>query len=450
MSTSPATSLELHEPGDPGYASACTLFNSMIDRRPRYVAACSSPDDVVRALALAREHGLPVSVRAGGHSVAGHSLVDDGLVLDVRGMDDVSVNPNTRVARIGGGATWAHVDRATQAHGLATTGGRVSTTGVVGLTTGGGSGWIERRYGLACDNLLAVELVTADGRFVRASAREHPELLWAMRGGGGNFGVVTAIELRLHPVGPEVVGGLVLHPAERAREVMTLWRDVMSDAPEELGLAFAWITAPDEEGIPPELVGRPAVIIAGMYAGPVDEAERVLAPIREFGPPAADFFETTTYADFQCSLDDPPGYRNYWTEEHADELSDELIDAIVEHCAGMPLGPAQLFMLRWDGAIARAGADTSPLGGREAWIVHPLLLWEDAADDERNMAYGRSFRELLAPFATGVTYPNFLGDEGASRVRVAFGASAERLARVKAAWDPDNVFNRNQNVRPAA
>ena len=311
---------DLHEPGDPGYDDACRLFNTMIERSPRLVARCSAPDDVIASLAFAREHGLEVAVRAGGHSVAGLSLVDDGLVLDVRGMSEIEVNPSRRVARVGAGATWAQVDRATQAHGLATTGGRVSTTGVAGLTLGGGSGWLERKHGLACDNVLAVELVTADGRMVRASADEHPDLFWALRGGGGNFGVVTAFEFRLHPVGPEVFAGLVLHPADRGRELLALYRDVMRDAPDELSLGFGYVTAPAEPGIPEAMHGEQAVIVAGMHAGPLGEGEEALRAIRAFGPPAADFFGPAPYADFQSSLDDPPGFRNWWTAEHLTDL----------------------------------------------------------------------------------------------------------------------------------
>src|SRR5919202_1780527 len=269
----------------------------MIDRRPGLVAECLAADDVVPALAFARAHHLPVAVRAGGHSVAGLSLCDDGVVLDLRGMADIAIDPARRVARIGGGAIWAAVDGATQTHGLATTGGRVSTTGVAGLTLGGGSGWLERAHGLACDNLLAAELVTWDGRIVRATEGENAGLLWALRGGGGSFGVVTALELALHPLGPEVWGGLALFDAVRAHEVLRTFRDTMNAAPDPLSLACAFITAPDDDpDVPAELRGRPAVAIVGMWAGEVADGERALAPIRALGPDA-DFFATTPYAD---------------------------------------------------------------------------------------------------------------------------------------------------------
>ena len=437
----------LHEPGDAYYEDSVTLFNTMIDRRPRYVAEAIVIEDVVAALAFARENDLPIAVRAGGHSVAGLSLVDDGLVIDLRGMRDIEVDSERRIARIGGGATWAAVDRATQAHGLAATGGRVSTTGVAGLTLGGGSGWLERKHGLAADNLVAAELVTADGRIVRASDEENPELLWALRGGGGNFGVVTTLELALHPLGPEVFAGLALFSVERAHEVLRTYRDVMNAADDELSLAADFLTAPDEDDVPPELRGEPVVGVIGMWAGDPVDGERALAPIRELRPDA-DLFGRTEYADFQCSLDDPPGYRNYWTAENVVDLTDEAIEKIVERAVEIPAGPSQLFIVAWGGAVRRFGPEHSPLGGREAgFIVHPLFLWENPGDDDPLIALGRAFRTDMEPWSVGETYPNFLGEEGAARMRAAYGASADRLAALKAEWDPDGVFRTHQTIR---
>ena len=437
----------VHEPGSPEYAEACELFNAMIERRPAFVVRCAAPDDVMAALAFARARDLEVTVRAGGHSVAGLSLNDGGVVIDVRGMREITVDPGRRVARVGAGATWAELDRATQEHGLATTGGRVSSTGVAGLTLGGGSGWLERKHGLACDNLVAVELVTAGGDLVRASEDQHPELFWALRGGGGNFGVATAFEFRLHPVGPEVFAGLALYPAERGRELMARYRDVMLTAPEGLSLAFVYLTAPAEEDIPEHLHGRLVVAIAGMYAGPVEEGEAALRELRALGP-KVDFFAPMPYADFQCMIDDPPGLRNYWTAEHLADLPDAAIDAIATRSEALPPGPAQLFMVGWGGALARVTEDESPLAGRGArFVVHPFALWEDAADDERLIGWARAFSGDLRPFATGDVYLNFVGEEGAARVRSAYGASSyERLARVKAEWDPRNVFRASGNV----
>jgi pimeloyl-ACP methyl ester carboxylesterase/FAD/FMN-containing dehydrogenase len=440
----------VHEPGDPAYADTCTLFNAMIDRRPRLVVECLAVDDVVAALAFARDRDLPVAVRAGGHSVAGLSLCDDGVVLDVRGMADIEVDPERRVARIGGGAVWADADRATQVHGLATTGGRVSTTGVAGLTLGGGSGWLERKHGLACDNLVAAELVTWDGRIVRASDDDNPELLWALRGGGGSFGVVTALELELHPVGPIVWGGLAFFAADRAHDVLRTFRDMMNGAPDELSLACAFMTAPEEDPVPAELRGRPVVAILGMWAGDLADGGRALAPIRALGPDV-DLFGPTEYADLQCSLDDPPGYRNYWTAENVVDLPDAAITTLVRRAAELPAGPSALFIVAWGGAVRRVGPEQSPLGGREAgFIVHPLMLWDDPTDDERCRTLGRAFRRDMEPWSTGAAYPNFLGNEGIARMQTAFGASTERLSALKAEWDPHGVFHTHQAIGDTA
>ena len=439
----------LHAPGEPEFEDACTLYSSSIDKRPRFVARCASPDDVIAVLAFAREHDAEIAVRAGGHSVTGASLVDDGIVLDVRAMCEVEVDPDRRVARVGGGATWSRVDRATQQYGLATTGGRVSTTGVAGLTMGGGSGWLERKHGLACDNLLAAELVTADGELVRAAADENPELLYALRGGGANFGVVTAMEFRLHPLPSEIFAGFLLHRIDRAREALIAYRDAMLRGPDELGLALMYFTAPDEDEIPEDLRGEPCVLIGGMYAGPVEDGEAAMRAIREFAEPAVDFFGPTTYADFQCSLDDPPGFRNYWTAENLVEVPDEAVDAVVARAADLPHGGAcQVFIVCWGGRVAD-GADGSPIDGRDTkMVVHPLLLWEDPAEDEAMIAFGRGFREVLAPWTRGAAYLNFTGEEGADRVRAGFRDGAyERVLEVKRTFDPENVFRGNQSLR---
>ena len=439
----------VYDPGEPEYEEARTLFNARIERRPRHVVRCSRPQHVAAALQYARLRNLPVAVRAGGHSVAGLSLVDDGIVIDVRGLREITVDPERRVVSVGAGATWAELDAATQAHGLATVGGRVSSTGVAGLALSGGSGWLERMHGLASDNILAVALVTAAGAQVRASAEEHPELFWALRGGGGNFGVVTSIEFALHPVGPDVMAGLVMHPAERGRELMRLFRDVMNDAPDELSLAFAYLTAPDGDPIPAELRGRPAVAIVGMHAGAIEDAERALAPIRAFGPPALDAFGAVPYAGFQRSLDPPAGLRNWWTAEYLDDLGDDAIEAIAALSEQLPPGPAQILIPAWGGAVARAPEGATPLAKRDArYVVHPLLLWEDAAEDERMIAFGRRYREVLAAYRTGGTYLNWAAEADADRVRAAYGPNYERLVRVKAGWDPDNVFRATGNVRP--
>jgi FAD/FMN-containing dehydrogenase len=441
----------LISPGDAEYDEARTLFNSMIDKRPALIAQCASPADVIAALRFARAQGLEVAVRSGGHSVAGMSTLDDGIVIDVRPMKGIEVDADARTARVEGGATWADLDRATQEHGLATTGGRVSTTGVSGLTLGGGSGWLERKHGLSCDNLVSVELVTADGKQVTASADEHPDLFWALHGGGGNFGVATALTFQLHPVGPEVYAGLLLYDAERGRDLMRLMRDLQCAAPPEFGPAIGYLTVPPEEALPAELHGRLVSAFVFCFAGPVEDGERHLQPFRDLAP-IADLAGPVPYADFQCSIDDPPGHRNWWTAEYLHELTDDVIETIHRHALAMPSpGLSQSLIVPWGGAVGRIDEEATPMRGRDVkWVVHPFALWDDPADDEHVIGWARGFRDDVRPFATGGTYLNFIGDEGEARVRAAFGEEKyARLSRIKAQYDPDNVFRGNQNIRPA-
>ena len=441
----------LIRPESADYDEARTLYNSMIDKRPALIAQCTDPEDVAAALRFGRENGLEIAVRAGGHSVAGASLCDDGLVIDVRPMNDIEIDPIGRTARVGAGCTWSEFDRAAQEHGLATTGGRVSTTGVAGLTLGGGSGWLERQHGLACDNLLAVELVTADGELIIASAEEHADLFWALHGGGGNFGVATAFTFRLHSVGPDVLAGLLLYEAERGAELMRLLRDVLADAPEEFGPALGYLTVPVDDELPAELHNRLVSALVFCWSGPIEEGETLIAPFRALEP-LADLVGVVPYADFQCSIDDPPGYRNWWTAEYLHVVTDEAIDVIHAHSLQIPTpGPAQSFIVPWGGAVARVGEDDTPLTQRDAsWVVHPFALWEDEADDEKVIGWARAFRDDIARHASGGVYLNFIGDEGEDRVRAAFGPEKyRRLADIKARYDPDNVFRGNQNIRPA-
>jgi len=441
----------LLRPGDEAYDEARTLFNSMIDKRPALIAQCAGPRDVIAALRFGREQGLEIAVRAGGHSVAGASLCDGGLVIDMRPMKDIAVDPVARTARVGAGCTWADVDRATQQHGLATTGGRVSTTGVAGLTLGGGSGWLERRHGLSCDNLVSVELVTAEGELITASADEHAELFWALHGGGGNFGVATALTFRLHPVGPDVLAGLLIYDAERGADLLRLTRDVMVDAPDEFGPAVGYLTVPVDDELPAELHGRLVSALVLCWTGPIEEGERLLAPFRALGP-CADLVGVMPYADFQSSIDDPPGYRNWWTAEYLHVVTDEAIEVIHRHSLAIPTpGPAQSFIVPWGGAVARVGEDETPMTQRDAtWVVHPFAVWENPADDDRVIGWAKAFRDDIARFASGGVYLNFIGDEGQDRVVAAFGEEKyRRLARVKAQYDPDNVFRGNQNIKPS-
>jgi len=436
-------------PADPEYDERRVLFNAMIDKRPRVIAACETAADVRSALNHAQVDGLKVAVRSGGHAVAGQSTNDDGVVIDVRPMTNIEIDPIARRARVGGGCTWADFDAAAQAHGLATTGGRVSTTGVAGLTLGGGSGWLERKHGLACDNLLAVELVTADGREVRADETQHQDLLWASKGGGGNFGVVTTLEFRLHPVGPTILGGLMAWPAASAPEVARAYRDWANDAPDELGSALVMLSGPPEEFIPAHLQNEPMVALAIMWSGNDTIGTDLVQVMRDLRPDL-DLVEPMPYAQLQSMIDDPPGFRQYWSADYHESFPDEALDLFLDAGARRASPITQHLLLPWGGELSRIPEDATPLGQRDArWVTHPFATWVDPADDEANIAWVRDYREANASFTSGGVYLNFIGDEGHERIRAAFGsASLDRLTAIKAEYDPKNVFVGNQNIRP--
>ncbi|MEU6643847.1 FAD-binding oxidoreductase [Saccharomonospora sp. NPDC046836] len=434
-------------PGDGDYEDVRSLFNAMISARPQAIARCASASDVAAALSFARRHGLEVAVRSGGHSVAGASLVDGGLVIDTRPMDDVTVDPELRTVRVGGGANWSRFDRAAQQHGLASTGGRVSTTGVAGLTLGGGSGWLERKFGLACDNLVSVDLVTADGQEVTANEQENPDLFWALHGGGGNFGIATALTFRLYPL-PEFSIALMLWPAGEGRQVAEAYRDLLADAPEEVGGALLYITGPPEEFVPEGLVGGHCCAVLVTYVGGVAALTDFSTPLLALAPHGRLITEVP-YADLQCMLDDPPGYRNYWSDEHVAELPDAALDRFCECALDMVVpSPSQQLLLPFGGAVSR-GREWPGFDRSVPWAVHPLGLWEDSADDERAIAWARDLRAGMRPWSSGDVYLNFIGDEGLDRVVAGYGEeNYHRLSRIKAEFDPDNVFNRWHNVLP--
>lgn len=436
--------------GEPGYDEARTLFNAMIDKRPAVIAQCRTIEDVRRALQHARETGLEVAIRGGGHGVAGNGLSDGGLVVDLRLMNAVDVDPQARVARVGGGATMSHLDRATQPHNLATTGGRVSTTGVGGFTLGGGNGWLDRKFGLACDNLVSAELVTADGTVLTASETENADLFWGLHGGGGNFGVVTQMTLRLHPL-KSVTAALLMWRAERAPEVLRAYRDYIEAAPDEIGGGAIYLTGPELDFVPQELVGQLVFGILVTYVGPQDEARKAMAPILGLSPDAQMLAEMP-YAELQCMLDDPPGYRNYWSAEHLARFPDEAVDLFCARAADMIVPSAsQHVVFPGGGAVARQTADW-PVPWRTApWCVHPFGLWENAADDARGRQWAQDIKADMRPWATGSVYLNFIGDEGEDRLVAGYGAdNYRRLAQIKAKFDPENVFHVNHNIKPAA
>jgi FAD/FMN-containing dehydrogenase len=443
----------LIHPGDPEYDEARRVFNGMIDRSPAVIARCATADDVAAVVGLAREQDLPLSVYGGGHGVTGSAVVDAGVCADLRGMRAVTVDSESRTARVEGGATWGELDAATQAHGLAVTGGRVSTTGVAGLALGSGSGWLERAFGFVCDNLIEAEVVTADGRKVVASASENADLFWGLRGGGGNFGIVTAFRFRLHPLGPIVFGGMLLFPAELGGELVRFYRDFMAEAPDEVGSGLAFICAPPLDFVPEPVRGQPVIGVVCCYAGSPEEGAEAFAPLREFGPPAVDLLEPMPYVAVQQLLDppNPKGMQNYWTADFFAELPDDAVDVLVGH-ATKPVSPmTQIILVPGGGAIARVDEDATAFGQRTApWNIHYLSMWPDPADTETNVAYTRAIASAMKPWTTGRAYLNFIGDEGAGRVEAAFGPEKyARLAELKRTWDPTNLFRHNQNIAPA-
>lgn len=435
-------------PGEPEYEDTCTLFNAAIERRPAYVVRCRDAGDVAEAITLARGAGLPLAVRGGGHSVSGASLCDNGLILDVRALDTIEIDPVGRTATVGGGTLTGAVDQALQRHDLATTLGRVTTTGVAGFTLGGGSGWIERRFGFSTDNLLSADIVTAAGELVTADDETHSDLFWALRGGGGNYGVVTSMTFQAYPLGL-ATAGLVLYPAEQGIEVLRGVRDFMTGAPDHIAVAFLYLYGPDDPSIPESLRGEPMAASWTWHFGAPEQAESELREVRALGRPLADFVEQGPYADINGSMDDQPGFRNYFSADHLGELSDAAIDSIHDHALQLPEGPGWTLLVPWGGAVARPERP-GPLANRDtAWVIHPGAFWSDPARDAEASGWVKSFREKLRPFSTGGVWLNFIGDEGELRIRSAFGdENYRRLQAVKAAYDPDNVFRSNHNVPP--
>ncbi|CAM5275411.1 Oxidoreductase OS=Streptomyces glaucescens OX=1907 GN=SGLAU_07840 PE=3 SV=1 [Streptomyces glaucescens] len=440
---------DVFAPGDAGYDEARTVFNAMIDRRPAVIAQCAHEDDVVRAVRFGRELDLNIAVRGGGHSVAGMALNDNGLVVDLRRMHGVTVHPGAEAVRVEGGATMSHLDRATQPYGLATTGGRASTTGVGGFVLGGGSGWLDRWCGLAVDNLLGVELVTADGERTHASADENPDLFWALHGGGGNFGVATALTLKLHEL-PEFAIALLLYRPEAGREVVRTFRDVIESGPVEAGGGVLYLTAPPEDFVPPHLVGSLVCVALLTYAGSEEDLRKVAEPLLAL-PHEAEIVGGMPYADVQCMIDDPPGMRNYWSAEYLTGAPDDFVDVFCALAQNMPVPTGTQHVLFPLGGAVADGPAEYPVPYRDSpWVVHPFGIWADPADDQRCIPWVHDVRGHVRPWATGAVYLNFIGDEGADRVRAGLGPeNTDRLAALKRRWDPYNVFRFNHNIRPA-
>jgi FAD/FMN-containing dehydrogenase len=419
----------------------------MIDRRPDLIARCHSKNDVVAAVNFAREHRLLLAVRGGGHSFAGFSTCDGGLVLDLSPMQAVEVDPDRQVARAEGGVTWSIFDAATHARGLASTGGLISTTGIAGLTLGGGIGWLQRKCGLACDNLLSVELVTAAGEIVRASEAENPELFWGLRGGGGNFGVVTSFEFRLHAVS-SVVGGLMLFEASRAKEVLRFYREFLRECPDELTTWLSAITAPAADFVPDDLQGNAALAVLACHCGDPEDAELAIRPLRELEP-AVDLIESMPYPALQSMLDEdlPPGVRCYLKAGYTAALTDPLIDAILEHTAAMPSASSTFDFHHMGGAVARVADDATAFGDRRSTFCFNIVgVWHEPGDDDVNRVWVRDFASALEPFGTGGVYVNFTAEPGS--MQAAYGDKKyARLRALKDQYDPTNLFRLNQNIQ---
>lgn len=439
-------------PGDTGYNDARQVWNAAIDKRPAAIVRAQTTSGVASAVRAARELDLPVAVRCGGHSVAGKSICDDGLLIDLAPMKRIDIDVEGRVADVGGGVLWGELDQETQAHGLATPGGRVSTTGVGGFTLGGGYGWLSPMYGLACDNLLAAEVVTADGEVVRADEAQNPDLLWGLRGGGGNFGVVTSYRFQLHPVGPTVVGGMLMHPLEDAGEVLRIYREYVEQAPDELATAFALFPAPPEPFIPEHLQNRTVLGIIACHCGTVAQGTEALRSLKAIGTPAVDLVGPMPYTALQTLLDPtaPRGWRWYNTGDHLRELDDEAIDALVAH-APQGLDPlTQAIVFRHGGAVSRVPDDDTAFGNRQhPYLLHPLAAWREPEDENRHVTWLRELVADLTPYTTGGVYLNFAPDD--KRIVDGYGhGKYQRLAALKDRYDPDNVFRFNHNIHPSA
>jgi FAD/FMN-containing dehydrogenase len=441
------------QPGDPGYDDARAVWNASIDRRPAAVVRCHDDGAVERGLAFAVERGLPVAVRGGGHNVAGFGTCDDGIVLDLRPMSGVRVDRDRRLAAAGPGTIGAEFDRATQEHGLATTLGVMSTTGIAGLTLGGGIGWLQRAYGLACDNLVAADVITADGRRVRASHDDNPELFWGLRGGGGNFGIVTSFEYRLHPVGPEVLCGPVAWPAERTADVLRMFREVAVDADDALTVFAICRTAPPAPFLPAEIHGRPIVVLAACYAGPVDDGRRAVAPLRTFGDPVGDAIALRPYADFQSMFDASwePGFHNYWKSEYLAHLDDDAIEVLARYAVSHTSPLSDFKIAAMGGAVARVAETDTAVSHRAApFVLNINTRWGDPAEAPQHIDHTLALFDEAQVASAGGVFVNFLGDEGSQRVAHAYNSETFACLRaLKRRWDPDNVFRRNQNIPPA-
>jgi FAD/FMN-containing dehydrogenase len=445
-----ATRGQVIGPDEPEYDEARAVYNAMIDRRPAAVVRAETVEDVVAAVNHAGEHDLPIAVRGGGHSVPGFGTVDDGLVIDLSAMREVTVDPGAMTAKAQGGTTWGGFNDATNAHGLATTGGIISTTGVGGLTLGGGIGYLARGAGLSCDNLLSAEVVAADGKVVTASESEHEDLFWALRGGGGNFGVVTRLEFGLHPVG-DIYGGPMFFELDDARDVLRWYREFIVDAPEEFGGFPAWQIAPPLPFIPEERHGQPFLAFVACWAGPIEQGESALKPLHDVAPVVAEMVGPMPYPALNSAFDGlvPPGLQHYWKANFVKELTDEAIDAHLQHGPNVPVVNSTVHIYPINGACHRVAPDATAFAYRDATFATVIAgMWPDPADNDRNIAWVRDYYDATAPLSEPGGYINFMAADDQSRIRDNYRGNYDRLVEVKRRYDPDNRFRVNQNIAP--
>jgi len=440
--------------GDTGYDDARTIWNAMIDRHPALIAQALGADDVKRAVDFARENDLRLSIKGGGHNIAGNAVCDGGFMIDLSLMNSVEVDADKKRAKVGPGAKLSDFDREAQAFGLATPLGINSTTGVAGLTLGGGFGWLSRKYGMTVDNLLSADIVTADGRMVRASETENPDLFWGIRGGGGNFGIITNFEFKLYPVGPDVLTGLIVFPLAQAKDVLQKYREAVKTMPDDLNVWVVLRKAPPLPFLPEDAHGKEAVILAICYAGDPATGEKLIEPMKSFGTPFGQFIGVQPYANWQQAFDPllTPGARNYWKSHNFAELKDEAIDLVIKYVSYLPSPHTEIFFGLIGGQASRVSPDATAYSQRDAlWACNVHGRWETAEEDKKGIAWAREFFDAAAPYATGGVYVNFMPEDETGRVASAYKPEVwKRLADLKAKWDPTNLFRMNQNIAPTS
>ena len=438
-------------PADPGYEEARQIWNAMINRRPAVIVQCVQAEDVPLVIRFARKNGLELSIRGAGHNIAGNAVCDNGVMIDFSRMKKVRVDARKRRAYVEPGATLADLDEATQAHGLATPVGINSTTGIAGLTLGGGFGWLTRKYGMTIDNLVSVDMITAEGKKMRASQNENADLFWAIRGGGGNFGVVTQFEFQLFPVGPEIVAGLIVFPFDQAKQILTKYRQFVNSAPEELNVWMVLRQAPPLPFLPKTVHGKEVVVLPVFYSGAAAEAEKLIAPLRTFGTALGEHIGAQPYVQWQKAFDPllTPDARNYWKSHNFTELADGALNSIIEFAGKLPSPQCEIFIGLIAGAANRIAADAMAYGHRDArFVLNVHGRWDEATDDQKCIGWAREFFKASAPYASGGAYINFMTAEEGDRVAAAYGYNYERLVEIKGRYDPENVFHLNQNIKP--